>query len=231
MSHCPTLFVTGTDTGIGKTVVTTLLMRFMLGQGARVSGMKPVASGAVSTPQGLRNDDAVQISALCNPPQPYERVNPYTLAAPIAPHIAAALEQVSPSLDTLLEKAGELQATADYCVIEGVGGWRVPWSDTFTARDFVAALSVPVLLVVGLRLGCINHALLTVEAMQHDGIHVLGWLGNEIDRDYQEKSRTLAYLQETLAVPYFGCQPFSRDSSSPDLSSGVDWQRLSSTLA
>ena len=177
-------FITGTDTGIGKTWCTLALMQYLKNQNLRVAGMKPIATGCYSTKNGLRNSDAEQILELSGLDIPYDWINPYAFAPPIAPHLAAAkIEQVI-ELENIIKKYQQLATNTDTVVIEGIGGWRVPINATHYLKDLVLALKVPVILVVGLRLGCINHALLTAEAIIHDGCFLAGWIANPIAPDF-----------------------------------------------
>ena len=158
-------FVTGTDTGVGKTLVTAALLRLLRERGLRVRGLKPVASGAASTPQGLRNDDALALQAESSPPVDYDTVNPYCFAPAIAPHLAAAEQDVPIALAALTAWYQRSSAQCDAVLVEGAGGWRVPLHPAGFLSDLPEALELPVLLVVGLRLGCLNHARLTCEAI------------------------------------------------------------------
>jgi dethiobiotin synthetase len=158
------VFVTGTDTGVGKTVVAAALIRALARQGLRVAGMKPVAAGASATPSGLRNADALALMQAANVRAPYDTVNPYCFAAPIAPHIAARDARSAVDIDLIRRRFAELASDADCVVVEGAGGWLTPVSEHASMADVAAALALPVVLVVGLRLGCLNHARLTAQA-------------------------------------------------------------------
>jgi dethiobiotin synthetase len=207
-------FVTGTDTGVGKTWVTLGIMQALQSQGRTVVGMKPVASGAQQTPEGLRNEDALLIQARGNQPLPYSLVNPYCFEPPLAPHLAAQREGVEISIDCVLEGRAALAAKAEYVVVEGVGGWRVPLNPRGEkVSDLALRLGYPVILVVGLRLGCINHTLLTDEAIVRDGANFAGWIGSQIDPEYVTVTETLETLASDLPVPMLGYIPWlaSRD--------------------
>jgi dethiobiotin synthetase len=198
------LFVTGTDTGVGKTLVAAAIVRGLAESGLRVVGMKPVASGCVETPEGLRNEDALALQAASNLRSRYSDVNPYAFVPAIAPHIAAGEAGVEISLDRLEHAYERLALSADVVVIEGAGGWLTPLDSQRTLADFAAQLDADVLLVVGLRLGCINHAVLTARAVQAAGLRLCGWVGNAIDPRFERRDANLKTLSATLRVPCLG---------------------------
>lgn len=198
------VFVTGTDTGIGKTRASATLVRAERACGRRAVGMKPVASGCRATPQGLRNEDAEMLIAASDPAPPYALCNPYALAPPIAPHIAAREAHVEIALDPIVGAYLKLAAMADRVVVEGVGGWAVPLSDALMQADLVRALDLPVVLVVGLRLGCISHALLSARAIAADGCTLVGWIANRIDPDMAQVDANLDALRARIDAPLFG---------------------------
>ena len=171
-------FITGTDTGIGKTVVTLGLMRWLQDRGRRVAAMKPVASGCERTPQGLRNEDALQLQQQASMPLDYDVVNPYAFEPPIAPHIAASQAGVQIELDIIRQGVRLLAEHADLVCVEGVGGWLVPLNGEESVADLAVSLGLGVVLVVGMRLGCLNHALLTAQAIQASGASLAGWVAN-----------------------------------------------------
>jgi len=200
-------FITGTDTEIGKTWYTLALIQHLKNQGLRVAGMKPIASGCEATQAGLRNSDAEQILKTSGLDVPYDWVNPYAFAPPIAPHIAAAQVGQTIELETIIIQYQHLAAQAEALVIEGVGGWRVPINRTQSLKDMVLALEVPVILVVGLRLGCINHALLSAETIIRDGCTLAGWIANPIDPDFDTQA-SIETLKERLEVPLLAEMPY-----------------------
>jgi dethiobiotin synthetase len=200
-------YVTGTDTGIGKTVVSTALLHALRARGLRAVGMKPVASGCVDSPQGWRNDDALALQAASEPQPAYADLNPYALPLPLAPELAAREADITIALDTILVAHARLQAQADAVVVEGVGGWAAPLSAMLDQADLVRALDLPVLLVVGLRLGCLNHAILSAHAIAADGCRLAGWIGNAIDPDMQRRDEHRALLQARIAAPCWGWLP------------------------
>ena len=197
-------FVTGTDTGIGKTRVAAGLLRALARQGKQAVGMKPVASGAVATPEGLRNDDALLLQGSASLSRDYALVNPYCFAPAIAPHLAAAEAGVEIRLEPILDAYRRLSRGAEFAVVEGVGGWQVPLSGSLALPDLARALQLPVLLVVGMRLGCLNHALLTARAVEADGLALAGWVANEIDPGFERCEANLATLEATLPAPLLG---------------------------
>lgn len=197
-----TLFITGTDTGCGKTVATAALARALVHRGLRVACFKPIASGCRSTPDGLRNDDAEQLCAAMNVDLPYDRVNPVALEPPIAPHIAAERASICIDHDAI---AGDiLRTNADVRLVEGVGGWQVPLSADADLAALPRALGAGVILVVGLRLGCLNHALLTARAIRADGLDLVGWIANHVDPDMDAQADNLDTLNRRLGCPRLG---------------------------
>jgi len=199
-------FITGTDTGIGKTWVASAMIRRLVKEGFRVAGMKPVASGCVNTGSGLRNDDALGLIAASNVKLPYDVVNPFAFEPAIAPHIAA-LEAGRPiDLETIRKAA--LSIEADYLVIEGVGGWCVPLGDARLLVDLAKAIADEVIVVVGMRLGCINHALLTAAQVKRDGLPLKGWIANHVDPDMQVQSENIETLQTLMPCPLLGVMPW-----------------------
>jgi dethiobiotin synthetase len=206
------VFVTGTDTGVGKTVVAAALIRSLARQGVRVAAMKPVAAGARMTPSGLRNADALALLQAANVAAPYETVNPYCFAAPIAPHIGALDARVAVDIDLIRQRFDELAGVADCVVVEGAGGWLTPISSSASMADVASALALPVVLVVGLRLGCLNHALLTARALAAHSAGLAGWVGNSIDPAFERAADNIAALEKRLRpaaaiVPYASHAP------------------------
>lgn len=177
------LFVTGTDTGVGKSLVAAALLRAFGRAGAKAVGMKPVAAGAVRTDQGWRNDDVDALVSAGNVDAPVEAVNPYCFEPPIAPHLAAREAGEAIDLDLVVQRFRTLAARAEVVVVEGAGGFLVPLNDRETLADLAVRLGLPVVLVVGMRLGCLNHALLTAEAIRSRGLPLAGWVANRTDPD------------------------------------------------
>jgi dethiobiotin synthetase len=197
-------FITGTDTNIGKTLVTCALLHAFARLGRRVAGMKPVAAGAVHSTAGLRNDDVVRLCAASNVEAPSELVNPYCFEPPIAPHLAASRVGVEISLDIIARAYAALATRADIVMVEGVGGWRVPLNAVEDGADLAARLELPVILVVGVRLGCLNHALLTARAIEERGLRCAGWVANRIDPQIMEAGLNVSDLKRRLAAPLLG---------------------------
>ena len=194
-------FVTGTDTGVGKTLVSAALIHSLRDRGLRVSGMKPVASGCIETINGRRNDDADRLIDASNVSAEYDLICPYRFLPPIAPHIAARQAGIVISTDYIVECYQRLESSCDAVVVEGAGGWRVPLDDEKSMSDLARELGLPVVIVVGARLGCINHALLTAESILASGLSVAGWVFNQIDPDMQQT----ATVKETLQDRMPGC--------------------------
>ena len=201
------LFVAGTDTGIGKTHAACTLLHALRAQGLRACGMKPVASGCAETPEGLRNEDALALLAAGSAPLPYARINPVALRQPLSPHLAAAHEGVTIALPPLRAAFGALRAEHDAVVVEGVGGWRVPLAPGLFASDIAKAWELPVIFVVGLRLGCLSHSLLSAEAILADGCRLAGWIGNRVDPAMEAVEENLATLRDLLPAPCLGVLP------------------------
>ena len=194
-------FITGTDTGVGKTVVACALLRAFGAQGLRAVGMKPVAAGAEPAEGELKNADVEALLAAANIAAPRELVNPYCLVRPIAPHLAAAQAGTAIDLDRIEHCFSALAARADVVIVEGVGGFKVPLGPRVDSGDLAVRLALPVVLVVGLRLGCLNHALLTVEAIVARGLALAGWVANHIDSGMEAVEQNVEALQERLPAP------------------------------
>jgi len=212
------IFITGTDTGVGKTLVSAALLAALNENGCRTVGMKPVASGCRQTPQGWRNDDAEHLIAHSAGTPDYALVNPYALADPVAPHLAANAAGIEIRLDPIVAAFAALSTNVDCIVVEGVGGWAVPLSAGLMQADFVRALQLQVILVVGLRLGCLNHAILSARAIAADGCSLLSWIGNRIDPAMARVDDNLATLRARLPAPCLGVLPASssREASARD---------------
>lgn len=208
------VFLTGTDTEVGKTVVATALVRSLVQAGHRIAVMKPIAAGAELTPSGLQNSDATALMAAANVPASYETVNPYCLELPASPHIAAANGGISIKLARIIQAFGLLTRSSDLVVVEGAGGWYAPINESETMADVAAALDVPVILVVGLRLGCLNHALLTAEAIEARGLTCAGWIANHLQPRFDYAAENIATLEARLSVPLLDVVPFQGAESS-----------------
>ncbi len=220
-------FVTGTDTGVGKTLVAAALLLAAGARGARTIGLKPIASGAVATPAGLRNEDALTLLAAMNRELPYDEINPVVLAPAVAPHIALAAGGLA--LDVAALHARCLPALArphDFAVVEGAGGWRVPLNHAETLAGLARRLGFPVVLVVGLRLGCINHALLTAEAIRADGLELAGWVANHVDPGMSCPAENLATLDAMLGAPRLCVVPWRAGIAARSAAGLLDIDRL-----
>jgi len=202
------LFVTGTDTGVGKTRVAVALIHALRARGLRVAAMKPVAAGSAP---GELNEDVVALLDAANVAADLKDVNPYALAEPIAPHIAAQRAGVRIELGVIAAAYARLAAAADVVVVEGAGGWRVPLNEHEDMADLAQALGLPVVLVVGLRLGCLNHALLTAESIASRKLPWAGWVGNHVDPAMAHPDANLDALCARLPGPCLGVQPFLPD--------------------
>lgn len=197
-------FITGTDTGVGKTLVAAGLLHIFTAAGLRSVGMKPVASGVSQTIAGLCNADALELQSASSTSPLYEDVNPYVFTPAIAPHLAAAETGVTIELPRILAAYQRLCNGADVVIVEGVGGWQVPLADGLQLPDLARALGLPVILVVGMRLGCLNHAQLSARAIREDGLMLAGWVANTIDPDLERRSGNLATLKRALQAPLLG---------------------------
>lgn len=191
-------FITGTDTGIGKTYVACQLIKQYVSQGYRVVGMKPVAAGCELVDGQWVNEDVRLLTEASNVDAPLNLVNPYCFRAPIAPHIAAEQEQVNIQLEVIVQAYQALAELVDIVVVEGAGGLLVPLNAQHTIADLIEHLNIPVIFVVGMRLGCINHALLTLEVMQARGLTIAAWVANPIDKEMQCYQENLLTLQTKL---------------------------------
>ncbi|WP_108649989.1 dethiobiotin synthase [Dongshaea marina] len=215
-------FVTGTDTDAGKTFACRALLQQARSQGFRTLAMKPIASGCSVTPQGLRNADALALQQAITEPLEYELLNPFAYVPAIAPHIAAGLAGRQIQTQCLHDNLVKLRERGDLVLIEGAGGWRLPISEELYLSDWVADERLPVILVVGAKLGCINHAILTYEAIRRDGLEVAGWIMNRIDPGMRHYRENLDSLKRRLPVPLLGELPWLGD--------GVDSRHLEGYL-
>jgi dethiobiotin synthetase len=209
------LFVTGTDTGVGKTTITLGLMQALQARGQTVTAMKPVASGCISTPSGLISDDARQLQGRSSIDVRYDRVNPYAFEPPIAPHLAAEAVGVRIDIEVIEQAWRCLAAESDQVLVEGVGGWLVPISQRQTMADVALALGLPVIMVVGVTLGCINHALLTAAAVQSAGLRLAGWIANRVDPECQQPDAVVRALGGWLAAPLLADIAYQSDGAVP----------------
>ena len=217
------VFVTGTDTGVGKTVVACALLRALAGRGVDAVPMKPIAAGAVTYDGGWANEDTIALlRAAGRDSAAAADVTPILLREPIAPHIAAAHERREIALDTVMAAFRRLAASDRYVVVEGVGGFKVPLGDALDSVDLAQALALPVVLVVGLRLGCLNHALLTAQAIRAARLPFAGWVANAIDPDMAAGDENVAALEARLDAPLLGRLPHASVLDAPALARHLD---------
>lgn len=226
MSAAGGIFLTGTDTEVGKTRVATGLLRAVRDRGRRVAGYKPVAAGCELTPHGWRNEDALAHIAAAGGDLDYEAVNPVALPAAMAPHLAAEDEDVSLALAPLVKGFRDLAERVDWVLVEGAGGWRVPLNDRETLADLAVALGLPVVLVVAVRLGCINHALLSAEAVAADGLELAGWVANRVDDADPTARRQIESIARRLDAPLLGVVPESPQATADGIGACLELDSL-----
>lgn len=210
-------FITGTDTGVGKTQVTAALLLAAQAYGLRSLGVKPVAAGCVRANGQLVNEDALLLQRCSNLSPDYAAVNPVALEPAIAPHIAAERAGIVLRAAALADQVRAQEASeADMLLVEGAGGWLVPLNETETMADLAAALGYPVILVVGMRLGCINHALLTAQAIRASGLALAGWVANSVKAEMDFLAENVRTLEQRLPAPRMGTLPFFADGCTPE---------------
>lgn len=221
-------FITGTDTDVGKTVASAALLAALNNAGYSTMALKPVAAGCESTDEGLVNGDAQLLMEWASTELPYAQVNPIRFAPPIAPHIAAQEAGTPISVSRLVGLCrGALMRKVDVAVVEGAGGWRVPVNPRETLADFAREMQFPVILVVGLKLGCLNHALLTAEAVRRDGLNLVGWIANQPQPEAMSRqSENIETLQAMLPCPFLGTLPHSEDLDIASLAQCIDIRPL-----
>ena len=215
-------FVAGTDTGVGKTRIAAALCHAIAARGIRVAAMKPVASGCEMTPDGLRNEDALALLSAMNVRARYSEVNPYAFAPAIAPHIAAREAGIEIDFEVLDRAFERLRTRADVLIVEGAGGWLCPLDPAHAFADLAVRWQLEVVLVVGMRLGCINHALLTVESIERRGLPLRGWVANAIDPKFERPAENASTLANRISAPCLGSVSFQPQA---------DVQALARTLA
>jgi dethiobiotin synthetase len=215
------VFVTGTDTGVGKTRVAATLCRGLAARGVRVAAMKPVASGCTLTPEGLRNEDALALLAAMNVGARYSDVNPYAFAPAIAPHIAAREAGVDIDFAVLDPAFERLRMRSDALIVEGAGGWLAPLDSSRGFADLAVHWHMDVVLVVGMRLGCLNHALLTAESIERRGLRLRGWVANSIDPKFERLTENIASLESRIAAPCLGIFSFEPQADDETLAQAL----------
>ncbi len=201
-------FITGTDTDVGKTTIALGLMAALQQQGLSVVAMKPISAGCTKTTTGLRNNDAVQLMQQASLELPYDMVNPYAFEAAIAPHIAAAQNNTTMHIEPLCRAYEKIAAQADVVIVEGAGGWQVPLNENETMADLATALGLPVINIVGLRLGCLSHALLTAESIAAHGLQHTAWVGNMLCAEMICATENIMTLKQRLPGDCLGIVPF-----------------------
>ena len=221
-----TFFIAGTDTDVGKTLVAAGLLVAAKQQGLTTAALKPLAAGCEKTDAGLRNADALLLQSVITEPLAYEQINPIALVSAIAPHIAAQQEKRILSADRIAGFCRGSLNQAGFTLVEGAGGWRVPLNPQETVADVVKILRLPVILVVGGRLGCINHALLTVEAIRNDGLQLAGWVANCIDADMPVLQENIHSLAARIPAPCLGVVPWLDDAAPEAVANALDAEVL-----
>ena len=203
-------FITGTDTDVGKTRIALAFMHALQAQGKTVAGMKPVSAGCLETATGLRNEDAILLMHASSVALPYEIINPYAFKPAIAPHIAAQLSGVSIDIPHIQQCYKQIASQVDIVIVEGAGGWLVPINDTQTMADAAASLNLPVILVVGIRLGCLNHALLSAECIRAKELTLAAWVANCINPAMECAIENISTLTKRLSAPLLGTVPYNK---------------------
>jgi dethiobiotin synthetase len=224
------IFIAGTDTGVGKTLIACALLHAFAARGLRVVAMKPVAAGAVCRRGVWHNDDVLRLRAAANVDAPLAAVNPYCFAPPIAPHIAAREAGQTIRMAMITKNYSQLASSADRVVVEGAGGLLVPLGGKLSVVDIPARLGLPVVLVVGLRLGCLNHALLSVEVLQARGLYLAGWIANRIDPAMLRVAGNLQALRKYIKAPLLGTVGYTQNPRPARLARMLDIHRLEDRL-
>ncbi len=224
------VFIAGTDTGVGKTLVACALLRGLASRGLRVAGMKPVAAGARHRQGIWLNEDVEQLRVAANVDVPQTVMNPYCFAPPIAPHLAASEAGKAISMAVIARHYARIAARSDVVVVEGVGGLLVPLGPRLSAAAIPERLDLPVVLVVGLRLGCLNHALLTVEAMQGRGLRLAGWIANAMDPAMARREQNLDALRQRIAEPLLGIVKYAAKPVADRVAKALDINRINAVI-
>ncbi|ANO33197.1 dethiobiotin synthase [Vibrio breoganii] len=217
-----TIFVAGTDTDVGKTVVSRALLQAFNARGLSTIGFKPVAAGCEMTAEGARNSDALYLQSAASIELAYDEVNPVALMTPASPHIAAKIDDKPIDTASLSEKLHQHQKNADFVLVEGAGGWRVPIADDGYLSEWVADEKLPVILVVGVKLGCLSHAILTAEAIKNDGLEVVGWVANRVNPCEEHYRDIITFLESQIGAPKIGEIPYMRGVKKKDLSKYIN---------
>ncbi len=219
-------FIAGTDTDVGKTVASKAILQALAAKGLNTIGYKPVAAGSEKTPDGWRNDDALHLQKVATVEAAYDDINPYALELPTSPHIAAKHEQVTIEYSVLSEKLAQHKASSDIVLVEGAGGWRVPVSDTDSLSTWVKQEQLPVVLVVGIKLGCLSHALLTAETIRADGLNLVGWVASRVNPGTEHYAEIIEMLEDRLDTPKIGEIPYVPAAKRQELGKYIDVEPL-----
>ncbi|GAL34816.1 dethiobiotin synthetase [Vibrio maritimus] len=211
------LFIAGTDTEVGKTVVSKAILSAVGAQGKTTIGYKPVAAGCEKTEQGLRNSDALHLQQAANLDVDYDLVNPYALSLPASPHIAAIADDVEVDYQVLSNVLEQHKQNSDFVLVEGAGGWRVPVSKDDCLSTWVKQEQLPVVLVVGIKLGCLSHAMLTAEAIKADGLELVGWVANRVNPGVEHYAEIIEMLEGSMGAPKLGEIPYVPGCKKRDL--------------
>lgn len=217
----PGIFITGTDTEIGKTRVACALLNALNKKNIQAVGMKPVASGAELVDGKLQNEDAIRLRDASSVKLPYELINPYVFKQAASPHISARLAQQEIELEKITNCYKKLEAQTDFVVVEGVGGWLAPLNETQTVTDMAVALNLPVVMVVGMRLGCLNHALLTAQHIQLSELQLAGWIANCVDENFSYLEENINTLNKMINAPLIARLGFDKNNFSPEYEKSI----------
>lgn len=221
------LFIAGTDTEVGKTVVSKAILSAVGAQGKKTIGYKPVAAGSEKTAQGWRNSDALHLQAAANLEVDYDLVNPYALSLPASPHIAALADNVTVEYDKLSTVLAQHKENSDFVLVEGAGGWRVPVSKDDCLSSWVKQEKLPVVLVVGIKLGCLSHAMLTAEVIKADGLELVGWVANRVNPGVEHYAEIIEMLENNIDAPKVGEIPYVPGCKKRDLGKYINVELLS----
>jgi dethiobiotin synthetase len=224
--NTPGLFITGTDTDVGKTTIALGLIAALKDKGLRVGVMKPVSAGCEQTSEGLRNEDAVLLMQQASVDFPYEVVNPYAFEPPVAPHIAAVEVAVNIDIEVIRNSYLKIAEKVDIVIVEGAGGWLVPINEKETMADMVKALSLDVITIVGIRLGCLNHALLTSQSIAASGLNHKGWIANHLSVATERAAENVIALRERIPASLLDEIPYMEDKSLVMISEHFDISRV-----
>ncbi|EOX3119929.1 dethiobiotin synthase [Vibrio cholerae] len=220
------IFIAGTDTDVGKTVASKAILQALATHNIATIGYKPVAAGSDKTEFGYRNSDALHLMKAATVDVPYEDVNPYALVLPTSPHIAAKHENVTIDYVLLSNKLSKHKQNAELVVVEGAGGWRVPTSDSDCLSTWVKQERLPVILVVGIKLGCLSHAILTAEAIRADGLELVGWIANRINPGTEHYAEIIEHLEGRLGAPKLGEIPYMPKAKRQELGKFIQLDHL-----